>query len=348
MADHRDTDRIQREIHETQARMSRTIDQIQDRLQPRRLMDQVTHMFTSSSNSTGNQSGRGRNASSNRHSTQAGGVADLARDNVLPIALIGLGLGWLVWSATSHPQADRRLHDAGAWARRRVGLGGGRRNVEHHRSGAGYGSSHANLPDRYRNDLGMAYGSEEYAAPSEYHYREAGGEEAGYAERARGAMDSVRERVSDYAESAAETVSDYAGRARGMMRGDGGADRNYAYAAQGSASGGIWDTVERHPLVSGAVGFALGAAVGAAIPSSRYEDEWLGEYRDSLMERGREYGSGAIGRATEVARQAAEAGYEAAKETVREEAQNQGLVAGQGDQEPSRAGQEADRIGRDR
>ena len=42
--------------------------------------------------------------------------------------------------------------------------------------------------------------------------------------------------------------------------------------------------------------------LGASIPSSRYENELLGEYSDEFYERAREYGSEAVDRATAVAR----------------------------------------------
>ena len=292
----RDPDRIQREIYETQARMSRTIDEIQDRIQPRRLVEQVSHMFGSSK---GRRSRGAEEHASGRHlpSVDARHLAEGARENLLPIALIGLGIGWLVWSSTSHPAADRRLRQAGTWARRR----------------AGYGSNPAaagdvrNLPDRYRNDLGMAYGSEDDAYASEYHYRDSGQEQPG-----RGYVDRMRGAVSGYAEDVAETVSDYAGRASHLVGGRG--DRN-------AAGGGLWDMVERHPLASGVIGFAVGAAAGMAIPSSRYEDEYFGRYRDSLLEQGRGLGTETVERAAEVARNAAQAGYEAAKDAVREDVQ---------------------------
>jgi vacuolar-type H+-ATPase subunit H len=37
--------------------------------------------------------------------------------NPVPLALIGLGVGWLVWSNTSHPGVDARLRDASRRAR---------------------------------------------------------------------------------------------------------------------------------------------------------------------------------------------------------------------------------------
>jgi hypothetical protein len=320
-------------------------------------MDQVTNMIGSN-----DKAGRSSRPAPYRTSAHAGDVAQMARDNILPLAMVGLGIGWLVWSNTSHPQVDRRMGDAGRWARDRVGMGG-RQNVDMHRSGPGYGSSHdlggtANLPDRYRNDLGMAYGSEDYRAPSEYHYHEAGrgdrdwdqGQDRGrgYGERARGAVGRIRESVSDYAEHASDAVSDYAhrardavggyaGRARGALHRDRGADRNYAQGGAAS-SAGIWSTVEQHPMMSGVIGFAVGAAIGAVMPSSRYEDQWLGNYRDRLLDQGTAYGSQAVNRATEVARHAAEAGYEAARETIREEG-SEGRDRGQeasGQQGPDR------------
>ena len=74
------------------------------------------------------------------------------------------------------------------------------------------------------------------------------------------------------------------------------------------------------------MGVAVGAVLGASIPSSRYENELLGDYSDEFYNRAREYGSEAIDRAATVARTAAEAGVEAAKDAGQSEAENQGLT----------------------
>ncbi len=50
------------------------------------------------------------------------------------------------------------------------------------------------------------------------------------------------------------------------------------------------DFIQEHPLVAGALGFAIGAALGGLLPSTRKEDAYMGEYRDRLMSEAAEKG----------------------------------------------------------
>ncbi|WP_182086632.1 DUF3618 domain-containing protein [Aureimonas sp. ME7] len=68
------------------------------------------------------------------------------------------------------------------------------------------------------------------------------------------------------------------------------------------------DTLQDEPLVLGAVAVAIGAAIGAALPSTRTEDEWLGETRDRLRDEAVGYGREALDKAGTVAQKAYEAG----------------------------------------
>jgi hypothetical protein len=51
---------------------------------------------------------------------------------------------------------------------------------------------------------------------------------------------------------------------------------------RGSQAAG--DFFEEQPLVAGALAVAVGAALAAALPRTRYEDEYLGAYRDDLFD----------------------------------------------------------------
>jgi len=90
--------------------------------------------------------------------------------------------------------------------------------------------------------------------------------------------------------------------------------------------------MEEHPLVAGAVGFALGAAVGAMLPSTDMENRTFGAERDRLMddaarmlrqERERAMGiAGSIGSSvTQELKEAAQETLQAVSETVTEKAQ---------------------------
>jgi hypothetical protein len=48
------------------------------------------------------------------------------------------------------------------------------------------------------------------------------------------------------------------------------------------AQSSLADLLERQPLVLGAIGLAVGVAVAGAFQSSDLENEWVGEYSDSV------------------------------------------------------------------
>lgn len=76
--------------------------------------------------------------------------------------------------------------------------------------------------------------------------------------------------------------------------------------------------IEENPLAVGAVALALGAAVGFMIPATQAESHLMGEYRDNLMQKAGDAARGALDKVQQVAGDMAN--------SVREEAQNQGLV----------------------
>ena len=50
------------------------------------------------------------------------------------------------------------------------------------------------------------------------------------------------------------------------------------------AQSSLSDLLERQPLVLGAIGLAVGAAVAGAFRTSDLENEWVGEYSDTVKE----------------------------------------------------------------
>jgi hypothetical protein len=74
--------------------------------------------------------------------------------------------------------------------------------------------------------------------------------------------------------------------------------------------------LEEHPLVAGAVAFALGAAVGAALPSTEVENRTFGAERDRLMNDAARMLREERGRAMQIAGSLGEEVKAAARETV--------------------------------
>lgn len=254
---------------------------------------------------------------------------DMVKDNTLPLALIGVGLGWLL---LSNAKDTETFDQARSWADRQG----------------------ASARGRYAQYRGQARGA----------YAEHRGTMSRYYDQARGrvtrAMDSVRHGADELRNRAGEgmrgqsghdtdrgydSVADYD--ARGAYAAYGADDDGYDYrtsgARQGSGQGmmggltsrtrhageSLWDMIDEHPLAAGLMGLALGAAVGASLPATQTEDEWFGEYRDQLAERAWHEGEGYVDKASTIAKEAARAGTEAARDKAREEADRQGLTAGE-------------------
>jgi len=59
--------------------------------------------------------------------------------------------------------------------------------------------------------------------------------------------------------------------------------------------------LRENPLAVGAVALALGAAVGLAVPSTRVENEYMGEARDTLVDKAQDAARGAMEKVQQVA-----------------------------------------------
>jgi Protein of unknown function (DUF3618) len=145
--------------------------------------------------------------------------------------------------------------------------------------------------------------------------RERAGEASGrIGEMAHSAQERVgeaRERIGEMAHSAQERVGEAANRIRYQtVR----AKDTYNYLRT------------EQPLILGVLGFALGAALGAGIPSTRQEDELMGEMRDEYVHRAKEMGEEQLEKVKQVA--------VAAGEAAKEQAGKEGLTSEGADQPP--------------
>ena len=131
-------DEIEDEIARTRADMDVTLDAIQRKLSPGELVDQAMSYVK--------QNGGGE---------MMAGVGNLVRDNPIPVALIGAGLAWLLYSASRPDHEIDESHEVGPQA----GLGQG-----------AYGTAYASADDvdsrsnggaaaRAADALGGAYGA---------------------------------------------------------------------------------------------------------------------------------------------------------------------------------------------
>lgn len=113
-----DSQAIREEIASTRLRMSDTLDEIGERLNPQTLRDNVKDSIKAAT--IGRVSDMARHASDSvQRSTNgiANGIAGAVRDNPIPAAMIAIGLGWMFFNGRSNeasrdvPQPTARAHD---------------------------------------------------------------------------------------------------------------------------------------------------------------------------------------------------------------------------------------------
>jgi hypothetical protein len=316
---------IEAEIARTREHLTATLDALERQIAPRHLMEKGAEMLKDSIK--GNLDTRG--------------LGETLRENPIPIALIGIGLGWLMLSnvpaargaAQRYGRAAREgVTDAVSGATERVKGATGRvkdwvgaRPEYEARSGA-YART---------KSAGTGFWQSENEHPMAGATNQAGGEPddlQSRADRARrraaealgGAAASARDALAgaagaagdaaSRAASAARAAGDYAGQAYGRAEEVAAQAGDYAVRAKDRFA----QVIDDHPLAVGALGFLAGAVIAAALPSTRAEDEFLGETRDDLLREAQGVGREAWERAQEAASSAATAAVDAAKDATRE------------------------------
>jgi hypothetical protein len=195
-------------------------------------------------------------------SSRSGSLGEALKANRLPIALIGVGIAWLLVSNTGFTERvtqDPRIQTA----RRRLSeIAGGGRGAQG-RTGQLVGAS--GEPAIRPHDAGRADG---------WVHRAAGA--------ARGAIGSVR--------NAGSAVLDRAG-----------AVTEYAGDAGKRVSGQLAENLEHDPWLIGVVGFVAGALLAAILPPTRTEQELLVGAKEELRNRAAQLGHDAAERVREFA-----------------------------------------------
>lgn len=266
--ENRRPDQIEDDIERKRAEVSSTIDAIQSKLSPGEMMDEaLQYLRNNGAAEFGKNLGRS------------------VRDNPVPIALIGVGVAWLMMSGGRDRRSDWDDYPA-------IRTG----------SSSRYHTDEADLSGEWASSGSTRSAS--LAEPGLASRIGSAGSSAGESVRdsVTGAAKSVGDTVSGAASRVGEKVSSAASRVREKVSGATGRARGMASGASGRL-GGLKDDVrarvtalpdvtrqranrmlDDQPLVLGAVGIAIGAAIGAALPTTRREDELMGEMRDQLLE----------------------------------------------------------------
>jgi len=291
------TEQIREEIEETRAQMSGTIDEIQERLSPRRLVNDATETVREAA------VGKVRDVMETA-SGSAGGIVERIKDNPVPAALIGIGAWWLFGGQGngSPKNVSRRYNSEGTFDREnfRQGYLGAQ-----HRSGgfvdtlkqhpvpaalAGLGVAWW-MRDRRQGQTSAYRDDSEWSSDySAYSTSNSPGIQGGRGSGIRDAASNATDKMSDLAERTQDRVADLAGRTQETVG-------QYADRAQTEFDRLLRD----NPLALGAFAVAVGAAVGMAIPESQREREMMGDMRNQIVDKAQNLAHGAMDKVQQVA-----------------------------------------------
>ena len=284
--ENRSPEEIQREIEVTRAQMGRNINQLQRQLSPGYLMDRAVDYFRGESGELENK------------------VIETARNNPLAVAMIGVGAALLFKPPGRRQRIEPYYYQRHTLLRERdqqLGLSPG---------------------------VGSEGGEEGELMGGAKQRLEGAGEEAkqrleGAGEEVRHRLDEVKHRFGDAKENAKHRFDDAKENAKHRFEGIKESADQWAHRAKESsqrAQTRVKEEWEAHPLLIGAVAFAVGTLVSAALPVTRRENEMLGGYKDELVDNLKAKGREGMEKLGKVA--------EAAKERAKEELDNQGLTSG--------------------
>lgn len=258
--DNRRPEEIESDIERTRADFSSTIDAIQSKLTPSELMDQaVNYALTTTPGAFG------------------ANLVHSVRDNPIPVALIGVGIAWLM---AASKQSDIRAR----MPRQRVT----RRAVYYpdvevaydgpaDTEGSGEGILHRAASKTSETGRDLRNKASETG-------RDLRNKASDVGQRLSGSASEMSGRARDMSQSARMRLQESAEAARARMSDMGQRSQQQYYRAKDRFD----QLLDEQPLVVGALGVAIGAALGATLPNTRREDELLGRTRDDLLGRAKE------------------------------------------------------------
>jgi hypothetical protein len=321
---------LEREVEQQRADVERTLDAIQDRLSPGQLVDQTMNYL---------RDGGGGEFVRN--------LGDSVKHNPMPVALIGVGIAWMMASSgrrNGQPGRDHWIEDdfdefdeteeLDAYEATAYG-----EPVPSY--GAASGTVSSGLEEAGSGPATPASGA--WNSTTDEHKPGLSDRAKATAASAREKADELRQRARDAAHDARTRAGDLSDEARAAMARAGRGVSDRARRTRDSAGRygrraqrGFLNTLHEQPLVLGAIGLAVGAALGSALPSTEREDRLMGDTRDRLKRRAVDAGREQMDKASA----AAGAAYDAA----RDEAERQGLTPEDGRSAVEAARQKVERV----
>ncbi len=269
------TEQIKAQIEATRNQMGETIDAIQERLSFANISEQVSETVNNAIESAKDSAydatiGKAVNFMKNvGDGVTNAGTLKVIKNNPLPLALIGVGAGLLIYQSFGSSRSSARK-------------GNGFDRMKY------YDGDESTTSRSTFNSAAKSIGS---ATTKAYE---------GVADKANAAVETVGHAAGTAYESVAGAVG-------GAYTGAGDlAHRAYDKAGEyGTIAHERYDQVlEENPLALGALAIAVGAAVGFAIPSTRYEGQLMGEARENLVARAQDAAGSLVEKAKTVATEA--------------------------------------------
>jgi hypothetical protein len=286
------TDEIRQEIEETRGEIVETVDAIQEKLKPRNIVanatDRVKSAATERVSEMADTAGQTAQQAMDYTRGRATGVTETMRENPIPLALIGIGAAWLLTkrspgSASSQTRWSGRDYGRDYGDYRRAATRDELLDDDERNSGfmarirsnpipaalAGVGLSWLAFSSNERDE---ARDSSRWRGPS--------GEGAWRTDRSDESAVGGQSVTSNLTESASQIAS----RGRQYVSETTGSMRRMTRRRQNQ----LQRMVQENPLLVGAGALMLGAAFGLAVPETETENEWMGDARDTMVDRARE------------------------------------------------------------
>ncbi|MDX1415805.1 MAG: DUF3618 domain-containing protein [Candidatus Promineifilaceae bacterium] len=275
---------IRAQIARTRAQMGRTLNEIQDRLSPENIRQQTQESIKEATVEKVEQMAQTAERKVNNWRSNA---VQTVKDNPVPMAMIGLGLGWLLLSDNSSREEESYRYSYGA------------------NDPYSYPYAPDRRPDYYEfeDDSGTLTEAQQRAAAVAENAQEWVGEKKEAAQQTvQDAASTVQDQASSTAEAVRENVGEAASRAqqaagetaeqarirmeRARIQAEQQAIevRRQARKQARRAKRSFWQTMEENPFAVGIAAAAAGAMVGLALPATEKENELMGETRDRLVQ----------------------------------------------------------------
>lgn len=309
--DNRTPEEIERDIERTRADFSSTVEALQNKLNPSELADQaVDYVMTTAP------------------VAYSVDFVNTVRNNPIPVAMMGIGLAWFM-------SANRQAKEHASYSRQRRVV---RHTVYPATAAVGYERTHHDTYSSGDSGDGVirrasarvsetgrglkdkvsetGRGLKDKASETGQRLSSSASE---MTDRARQIRENAANRLHETAEQAQARASEMrrqaqvrASEIRRQAQARADALRQRSQEQYYLAKDRFGQMLDEQPLVVGALGIALGAALGAALPTTRRENDLLGQTRDDLLNRARETAR----EQAETVKQSAQRVAEVAKEEV--------------------------------